>query len=54
MSEPYTCYADDEDLTAAVRAALREGKFPVSQMQKGPKTVTVTCSQGHTNIFEVP
>ena len=53
----YTCWGDDkEDLTAQVIAAKNAGAVAYKADAKGSKPrkwrVSVTCSQGHKNIFE--
>jgi hypothetical protein len=60
----YICWGEDkEDLTAAVIASLSSGSsagataFQDAVMetdaQSNAKTVIVTCSKGHQNVFDV-
>jgi anti-sigma regulatory factor (Ser/Thr protein kinase) len=55
MADPrYICWADHkEDLTDKVEAARKESVPVVALQEDKQQRLTIVCSEGHTNIFEV-
>ena len=54
--ESYTCWMPHaQDLTAIVEAAIQklDEEVPTLKGARAHGKITVTCSEGHENVFEV-